>query len=49
MKEACKSVCTSATVISPDNLPHAPSAIKTLENTKEDPDLADGHIQTAYS
>ena len=48
-KEACKSVCIT-TVISPDNLSHTPLPIKTLENTKEDPDPADeGHIQIEYS
>jgi hypothetical protein len=48
-KEACKTVCI-ATVISPDTLSHTPSAIKTLENKKEDPDPADeGHIQIEYS
>jgi len=52
LKTACKSVCI-ATVISPDTISHIPSAIKTLENTKEDPndpDPADeGHIQIEYS
>jgi hypothetical protein len=46
-KEACKCVYI-ATVISLDTLSHTPSAIKTLENTEEDPDnpdLADGHIE----
>jgi len=49
LKKDCKSVCISATVISPDTLSHTPSAIKTLKNTKEDSDPADeGHIQIEY-
>lgn len=52
LKMACKSACT-ATVISPDTLSHTPSAIKSPENTKEDPndpDQADeGHTQIEHS
>jgi len=47
-KEAWKSVCI-ANVISPDTLSHILLPIKTLENTKEDPDdphpADEGHIQ----
>jgi hypothetical protein len=35
LKKDCKSVCISATVISPDTLSHTLSAIKTPENTKK--------------
>jgi hypothetical protein len=55
-KKASKSVCSSTIAASPDLLCHAPSissAIKTPENTVEDPDdpyLADErNVQVEYS
>jgi hypothetical protein len=39
-KKASKSVCTSN--VSPDSLSPTPPAVKTWENTEEDPEPADG-------
>jgi len=55
-KKASKSICTSTVVVFPDPLSPTPSnlsAIKTPENTEEDPNApqpaAEGDIQMEYS